>query len=173
MEPRFGQLAGGFSASADIVEGSAGENRRELVAADAVEGGGMAESVVHDLGNGAEHLVAEFVAMRVVHGLELIDVDEYECKAIKVTGVGDAFCGFFEGSPVAEAGERVGAGGAAELAEFDQCHGFALTEDPDAQEGSNGKDDAGGVHADEQEGIALLTVAVEPVSFDGLGSLEQ
>ena len=99
----------------------AAHQHQELLAAEAVQAVAEAEVGAHQPRQQQQHLVADQVAVRVVHGLEVVDVDHRQPAALLVARTpgsgghhagrrlvaGAAHEGFVEGLAVEQAGQRV------------------------------------------------------------------
>jgi hypothetical protein len=105
---------------------SCGEQHGELLTADAVHAVAAAGGGTDGAGDLGEGLVAGGMAVAVVVGLEVVDVDQHQgggrgvAPAAEVGGTAGAQPGgelVVEGPPVAQPGEGIGAGSVCELAD--------------------------------------------------------
>ncbi|MDT4842544.1 hypothetical protein FQZ97_764520 [compost metagenome] len=90
----------------------------ELVATQAERQVGLAQAATQAIGHGDEQLVADVVAVAVVHILEVVEVDEQQCGHLRfpVRPVQVGFQLLLEGLAVAQSGERVAVGHVQQLA---------------------------------------------------------
>ena len=137
--------------------GQAGEQQGELVAAVAGEHGRRRQGLAPHLGDQAQHPVAGVVALRVVDGLEVVEVQEG--RGHRLTGAGgrahQLVQRLVEAAPVGQPGERVavGAGGP----QHESAGDHAQAEDHRVQRERGGQGDVAlheqpGGHADLRQG---------------------